>query len=105
MVQVTPLPLAMLMLSAEMVNLGSSPPRSKIGHLGALIEPDAHNCLCARPSELGLGEDKRAYAEEALHKAGRGRVVRIGMGCKAQFEANSRSYWQNCNAADSLSLR
>ena len=31
---------------------------------------------------------------ETLHKSGRDDVVRIGMGCKAQFEANSRSYWR-----------
>ena len=33
-------------------------------------------------------------SREALHKAGRDHVVRIGMGCKAQFEANSSSYWR-----------
>ena len=31
--------------------------------------------------------------KDALHNSGRVGAVRIGMGCKARFAANSRSYW------------
>ena len=38
--------------------------------------------------------------KDPLHHASRVRVVRIGMGCKADFEANSTAIGKKFNAAD-----
>ena len=50
--------------------------------------------------EAGAGEfasDKQVnsvFAKDALHNSTRVGAARIGMGCKAQFAANSACYWQ-----------